>query len=290
MAEVEILHPGLFSSIQDKGRNGYRKFGVPQSGAMDSFAAGMANLLLQNSPDAAVLEMTQQGPKMRFLDPTKIVITGAELSPFLNDNPVENNRIYQVKIGDVLSFGRRKTGCRAYLAVKGGFLTEEVLHSRSFYQDLTASEKLEKGMRLAIAPTSENAEQTRVVVKPAEYMEDRQLEVFPGPEFDQLSAEEKSNLLKTPFSIDRNNNRMAIQLTEEVSNKLQPILTGPVIPGTVQLTPSGKLIVLMRDAQTTGGYPRVLQVSEKGINILAQKVWGEQVEFVLSEKFKVPAT
>ena len=150
-AEIEILNPGLYSSIQDSGRRGFRKFGVPVSGAMDSYASGLANLLLQNAPEAAVMEVTQQGPKIRFLDPTEIVITGADLSPRLNDLLIENNRVYFVKPTHILSFGGRKSGCRAYIGVKEGFVTEKILKSRSFYSGLTSYERLEKGMKLPIA-------------------------------------------------------------------------------------------------------------------------------------------
>jgi biotin-dependent carboxylase-like uncharacterized protein len=289
-AEIEILNPGLYSSIQDSGRRGFRKFGVPVSGAMDSYASGLANLLLQNAPEAAVMEVTQQGPKIRFLDPTEIVITGADLSPRLNDLLIENNRVYFVKPTHILSFGGRKSGCRAYIGVKEGFVTEKILKSRSFYSGLTSYERLEKGMKLPIASNTGTAGRKGVSVNPEEYMSSSEIGVYPGPEYEELTSEEKKELQKCHFSIGRNNDRMAIQMAEEFQNCLKPILTGPVLPGTVQLTPSGRLIVLMRDSQTTGGYPRVLQLSERGINILAQKVMGEKIKFVLLEKSKVPST
>ena len=109
------------------------------------------------------------------------------------------------------------------------------------------------------------------------------IEVFPGPEFEILSEDQRSNLFQQEFTIDKNNNRMAIQLNEEVKNNLDSIITGPVIPGTVQLTPAGKLIVLMKDCQTTGGYPRVLHLSEKSLNIISQKLMGESVNFSLKK-------
>lgn len=278
-AEIEVLQPGLFSTLQDSGRKGFMEYGVPVSGAMDSYASGMANLLLQNSPDAAVMEITQLGPELKFLGATQIVISGADLSPVINGNSIENNRVYNIQAADVLSFGKRIKGCRAYLAVKGGFKTECFLNSSSWYTGITAHTRLEKGMKLEYKITSVAKESTHAGIKTDDYLTSEIVETFPGPEFELLSEEEKKILQNSAFTIDKNNNRMGIQLQEEIHNSLEPILTGPVLPGTVQLTPSGKLIILMKDGQTTGGYPRVLQLSEKGINMIAQKVMGEKISF-----------
>lgn len=280
---MEILRPGLFSTLQDTGRNGFLKFGVPKSGPMDSASAGIANLLLQNSAVAVVMEITQLGPKMAFSGPTEIAISGALLNPEINGTKVENNKVYKIHDGDILSFGKRKMGCRAYLAVKNGFQTEEVLGSRSWYTPITANERLKKGMRLEYKPYEREKFEMHAAVKSNEEIFSEEIDVFPGPEFELLTSAEKESLQKNNFSAGMDNNRMGIQLQEPLQNSLEPILTGPVLPGTVQLTPSGQLIVLMRDGQTTGGYPRILQLSEKGINSLAQKLPGEQLKFIILE-------
>lgn len=278
-ATIEVLQPGLFSTIQDEGRRGYLRYGVPLAGPMDSFSAGMANMLLQNPPNAAVLEITLMGPKLKFSGASEIAIFGAFLSPKLNGEEIANNKIYRLSGGDILSFGRRVRGNRAYLAVKNGFQTEEVLGSRSWFSGITSAVKLEKGMKLEYDASGGQVVESNSLIKVKGFITSEVIEVFEGPEFSQLPQEKKEELQNRHFSIDINNNRMGIQLQEEVSNDLKPILTGPVLPGTVQLTPSGKLIVLMRDGQTTGGYPRVMQLSEKGINSLAQKVQAEKVRF-----------
>lgn len=279
-AEIEVLHPGLFSSIQDFGRRGFQKYGVPFSGAMDRLALKTANLILRNKADAAVLEITQMGPKLKFPAPTKIAISGAYLSPKLNDGEIENNVVIKVEAGDVLSFGRPVKGSRAYLAIAGGFQTEKILESRSWYEGITEFQKLEKGHRLPYSTVSGEVTQTYASVKfDTSYLETSEIKVFPGPEFEKLPQELKTKLQKNNFSISKNNNRMAVQLNEKLENELEPIITGPVLPGTAQLTPGGNLIVLMRDCQTTGGYPRVLQLSEHSLNILAQKKTGEEVHF-----------
>ncbi|MCY2686881.1 biotin-dependent carboxyltransferase family protein [Salinimicrobium sp. TH3] len=281
MAEAEILHPGLFSSIQDLGRFGLREFGVPVSGAMDQQAAGMANLMNGNEPDTAVLEITLQGPKMKFTGPTQIAISGADLSPELDGVKLENYKIYSVLPGQVLSFGRRNTGYRAYLAVKNGFKTEKLLKSRSWSPGITPHNRLEKGMKLPFLGSEARGSEKNAAVNPDAYITSAVIEAFRGPEFELLSASEKETLEKGNFSAAKESNRMGIQFQEKLENSLQPILTSPVLPGTVQLTPSGTLIVLMRDGQTTGGYPRILQLSEAGINTLAQKLPGEKLQLKL---------
>jgi biotin-dependent carboxylase-like uncharacterized protein len=280
MGEVKVLQPGLFSSIQDYGRFGNMKFGVPASGVMDRYAARTANLMLRNNANDAVLEITMMGPKLEFTAATKIVISGAYLSPKLNAEEVKNNTILEIAKGDILSFGRRAYGCRAYLAITGGFTTEKVLGSKSWYEGISKYQKLEKDLVISYKEDLAGRIETNAGLKFNEdYLKTSEVEVYEGPEFKFLSETQKEHLRNSTFSIDQNNNRMAIQLQEQLQNDLKPIITGPVVPGTVQLTPSGKLIVLMRDCQTTGGYPRILQLSDKGIRTIAQKLTNENINF-----------
>ncbi|UZH55605.1 biotin-dependent carboxyltransferase family protein [Salinimicrobium tongyeongense] len=283
MAQVEIIQPGLYSSIQDLGRYGYRGFGVPTSGAMDRQAAKLANLLLKNEPEAALLEITLQGPKMAFFGAAKIAITGARLSPELDGVELENNQVVNVLPGQVLGFGKRKSGYRAYLAIKGGFQTGKVLGSRSWYAGVTPNSRLEKGMKLPFLETEPESVSRFSSVKVDEHIASVVVEALPGPEFELLQPSEKEALQKWRFSAAKESNRMGIQFQEKLENKLEAILTGPVLPGTVQLTPSGTLIALMRDGQTTGGYPRILQLTETGINTLVQKLPGEKFGIKLLE-------
>lgn len=281
MAEVEILHPGLFTSIQDRGRFGYRQFGVPTAGVMDLTAAGMANLLLQNVPDAAVMEITLQGPKMKFLAAAEIVITGAELSPELDSVKLLNNKVYRVETGQVISFGKRTSGYRAYLGISGGFQTEVILNSRSWSPGITSYSRMEKGMKIPFLEGKDTSDVRFSSVRPDVHMNLNLLEAYPGPEYELLGTSKKEALEKMTFSAGKDSNRMGIQFEEKLENFLDPIITSPVIPGTVQLTPSGTLIVLMRDGQTTGGYPRILQLTEASLNILAQKLPGERLQIKL---------
>ncbi|RKS50694.1 biotin-dependent carboxylase-like uncharacterized protein [Gillisia mitskevichiae] len=284
MGEIEVLHPGLYSSIQDLGRTNFRKYGVPQSGAMDSYSAKMSNLILSNAESFPVLEITQLGPKLKFSEPIQISICGAYLEPKINGDLVLNNKVLSIEKEDVLSFGKRLNGCRAYIAIAGGFIVEKFLGSFSWYNGISEMEVLDKGSRLKYSTQESKTYLLNASIKVDDiYQTNKIVPVYPGPEYELLSSFQKKFLLETSFHLDINNNRMAIQLKEALINKLHPIITGPVLPGTVQLTPSGKMIVLMRDCQTTGGYPRILQLSEDGINTISQKVVGDMLRFRLLE-------
>ena len=280
-AEIKVLHPGLFSSIQDLGRSGFQKYGVPKSGGMDQYAMRICNLILGNSENSAVLEITMQGPHLKFEHPTSIAISGADLSAKINGNKIPMNEKVTVSAGDELKFGVPRSGFRAYLGIQGGFNSEEVLYSKSWYQGLTEYSRLQKGMNLYYSPESLGESNTFSSLKIySDYIQSRTIEVYRGPEFNKLSKDQQKRLFDAEFTVEETSNRMAVQFREDLQNELAPIITGPVVTGTVQLTPSGKILALMRDAQTTGGYPRILQLSEKGIQVLSQKMPGEKITFL----------
>ncbi len=279
---IKVLKAGFYSSIQDLGRFGYQEYGVPYSGVMDVLSASMANSLVGNEINAAVLEMTMMGPTLQFSKAITICISGADMSPQLNKQPIKLNKALQVNRGDVLTFGKLNKGFRSYLAISGGFKTEKVMNSKSMYKGITERFILSKGDELALE------EKTTLVVGGnssikvnTSHFDSQVIDVFKGPEFDLLSEEQQKELFSKTYSISKENNRMAYQLEAVLKNDLKPIITSPVLPGTVQLTPSGKLIVLMRDCQTTGGYPRVLQLKESAINVLSQKFTRQAILFKL---------
>lgn len=279
---VKVLKAGFFSTIQDLGRMGYQHYGVPYSGAMDAYSAALANHILGNDTHAAVIEMTMTGATLKFNCEAYICITGADMSPKLNELPIKLCKGVRINSGDVLSFGKLNKGFRAYLAVLGGFKTELVMDSQSMYKDVTASFKLSSNDVLNICINNSYTVDKNALVKVKnKHFSTKFIAIFKGPEFDLLTKDQQDFLLQNEFSISKDNNRMAYQLSEVLENSLNPIITSLVLPGTVQLTPSGKLIVLMRDCQTTGGYPRVLQLKESAINVLAQKFTGSIVRFKL---------
>ena len=285
---ILILSDSIQTSVQDLGRKGYRSFGVPISGAMDKYSAILANKLLNNDQELPVLEITMSGPKIMFEDRTLFVLTGGDLSPELNGEPIQMNHAYSVKTSDVLSFGKINMGVRAYLGVKGGFLTENVMGSYSMYEGITPQSRVKKGDRLRIASYESELEfaASKIKVKSSHFTA-KKLEVTKGPEFHRLTKKQRDKLFSMTFKVDPLSNRMGYQL----KNKFPPlknneIITSITIPGTVQITPSGKLIVMMRDCPTTGGYARVLQLTDMAINQLAQKKENESFKFDLESSFE----
>jgi biotin-dependent carboxylase-like uncharacterized protein len=277
---IKVLKAGFYSSIQDLGRTGFGSAGVPVSGVMDSYSASISNSILNNNKDASVLEITYGDCELQILTETIICISGADFSAKINNIPLHLNSRIKVKENDVLSFGKINYGARVYVAVKYGFKTDVVLGSRSFYHHITKDFILRKNDLLPISPFKNNLEIATTSLKvDKSHFSTEDISCFKGPEFNLLSEYQKKILFKQRFVISKDNNRMGFRLNETIENSLPSILTSAVIPGTVQLTPSGKLIVLMRDCQVTGGYPRILQLSELGINRLAQKTTNNTFQF-----------
>lgn len=277
---LKVLKSGFYTTVQDLGRFNYRNKGVPVSGVMDQVSVFKANTLLENETTDAVLEITMTGPTLVFEEETYITLAGAEMSATLNNLPIQNYKVYQINTGDILSYGKLEKGFRAYLAVKGGFQLESDLKSRSFYKGITKESRLKDG---DIVPFEYNKlfKPKILEIKVDSFLEDTVLEVHRAPEFNLLQENQLAQLFNVDFTVAKENNRMAYQLEECIDGHAISILTSATLPGTVQLTPSGKLIVLMKEGQTTGGYPRILQLSDKAIAVLAQKRAGAKISFKL---------
>ena len=279
---IEVLSPGFYSTIQDLGRFGFAAIGVPCSGVMDRYSTQLANQIIGNSKQDAVLEITLGKCILRFNNQSIICVSGADLSAGLNGSLIDLNRVIQVERNDVLSFNKPVLGARAYLAVKGGFQSPAKLGSRSFYHGITKQVSLRKNDFLPIKKIVNDKvlKYSSVKVNVGQKKKKKML-AYRGPEYDLLSLEQKAELSSVEFVVSNDNNRMGYRLEGLLENKLPSILTSAVLPGTVQLTPSGKLIILMRDCQVTGGYPRILQLSEKAISRLAQKTTNDKIQFIV---------
>ena len=275
---IKILEPGLYSSIQDEGRESFQKYGVPVSGCMDSKSSNFANSLLNNPKNAALIEATQFGPIILFDVSTYISITGAKMNPLINNKKVSMNKAVNINKGDILKLGHSKSGLRSYIAIKGGIKSKLLLGSRSFYNGISPKFKLEKGDEFKIVSFNEKLNTFSKINLKNTY-ESKYVSVFKGPEYNNLSLSEKNFLLNNSFTISNENNRMAYKLKEKLKNKLKSIITSPVLPGTIQLTPGGEIIILMKDCQVTGGYPRIFQLEEESINHIAQKKTNDIVNF-----------
>lgn len=304
--QIEVLKSGIYSSIQDAGRFGHAALGVPQSGAMDQESYRLANELLENKENCAALEITFGGAALKFQSDTIIAITGADYSPAINQVQVAMNKPIAVNSGDVLIFGKRNWGVRTYISVLGGVQSPKIMGSRSQYQTITPEFTLTKGTLIPI-PIIDNKDRSILNPHGSEINKDDgikvmdwsrynpnaisfissqkavkidqplELEVLIGPEYHRLEEQEKNRLQGT-FTLGRND-RMGYLVQEKVSNELQPIHTLAALPGTVQLTPGGQIIILMNDGQTTGGYPRIFQLTDKAKALLSQCAQGQKIKF-----------
>lgn len=275
---IRIITSGLYTTLQDGGRFGYRSQGVPLSGPMDRRSAALANRLLGNDENATLLEFTATGPTLLFEQAARISITGGIFEPQVNGSDVPMNRVLAIAPGSQLTFSRPLKGWRGYIGIAGGFKSEMVLGSTSFYRGITSQLKLEKGGQLQFDPTAKVRlpdQQSETAI--ATHLDSHILEAYKGPEFQQLPQSVQQKLTSLPFTTHASSNRMAYVFDTSEMIRADGIITAPVQPGTVQLTPSGRLHLLMRDAQTTGGYARVLQLTENSMDILAQKRPGTEV-------------
>jgi len=285
LGNAKILSTGPQSLIRDLGRFGYSSIGVPVSGPLDHKAFQWNNHLLRNDPNDSQIEINQPGLKIQFDSDTWICLAGAKCEIKVNELESKSFGLLKIRAGDSLSFGNFEVGSILYLAISGGFQTEKVLGSRSQLQSVTSNISIKKGDLLPFFTNSTPVPLNGFAKAKwdTKYLEKTEIRVYPG--FDWNPAIEKilDDVFKVGLHISRHKNNMAVQLEKVFPNDISPIATAPVFPGTIQLTPGGKLICLLSDAQVTGGYPRVLQIHEDDLSVLAQKKPGQEVRFEKSE-------
>ena len=272
---IKFISKGLYTTIQDDGRFGYRNIGVPSSGYMDRESAQVANLILGNPINNPLIEATLIGPTIKFEKSTFICITGSDFNPMLNESRISLYAPVKVNKGDILKINNSSIGSRCYISIKGGIKVDKVLGSKSYYPQISDSSIIEKGDEFKFE--TNNSEPNYKLIN-QKFELNKNLKVFKGPEFNSLNKGSINKIIDQEFSIGINN-RMAYNLKEKIQAGTTSIISSPVIPGTVQLTPSGQMIILHRDCQTTGGYPRILQLDEKSLNNLAQLRIGDKIKF-----------
>ena len=286
---IEVLKPGLFTTIQDQGRWGYQSYGVGIAGALDPFALSAANLLVGNPEGAAGLEITLQGPALKFHREAAVAVTGADLDPKLEDQSIPDWACVLVPSGSTLSFKGRKSGVRAYLAVSGGIDVPQVMGSRSTYllgkfgglegRALRAQDLLPIGISSGEGRDFEGRS------FPGElhpsYHKNPTLRVVMGP-FDEFFSEEgKETFLSTPFTITPQSDRMGYRLRGSpiARHKTEELITCGLANGTIQVPPDGQPILLLVDRQTIGGYPIVVTLIHADLPLVAQSAPGDQLRF-----------
>lgn len=289
MKLAKVLNPGLFTTVQDIGRFGYESLGTPTSGAMDEFSFKIANILVGNDVNEPVLEATFLGPSLEFLEDAFISVTGAEMTPIINDTskrPVWSS--FHVKKGDVLTFSPATEGCRGYIAVAGGIKVERVMGSASTYVrgklGGISGRPLKKGD--IIESNNVNIEDRMPCKVKSDYIptfEDQiTVRVILGPQDDYFSEDSIKKFLSSTYTLTNESDRMGFRLDgpeiRPIDNKYD-IITDGLIPGAVQIPGNGKPIIMMKDAQTTGGYVKIANVISVDLPKLAQMKPNDRLRF-----------
>ncbi|MBO6620509.1 MAG: biotin-dependent carboxyltransferase family protein [Balneola sp.] len=277
MGKLVVIDGGLFTTVQDSGRFGFRKYGVPVSGVMDHSSFELANELVGNPKRAPVLEMTLKGGKYRFETDSVVAVTGAQMSLTVNQENAPLNSGIKVKAGDVLEFGYAQKGSRCYLAIRGKWQIKEVMGSYSTYSGGKFGgingRSLQKGDQISWHDSSSDFKLFEVPIDRVPYYSTKlTVDFVPGPEWSWLSKEAQKKLLNTEFIISSKSNRMGIRLesNSKIGIEKRDMRSSGVIPGIIQLPPNGLPIILMKDGQTVGGYPRIGKVLDNHMDRLAQ--------------------
>ena len=272
-----VVQAGMWTTVQDLGRVGQRSAGVPLSGAMDAFATRVANLLVGNAENAAVLELTLLGPEIEFLTDGWIALTGAEFAGCVAWQPVA------VRAGQRIKFGAATKGCRGYLALAGGIEVAPVLGSRSTYGRAGLGGWQGRALRVGDvlpmgAAIREVAERWSIDLRiRPDYSATPSVSVVLGAQ----AGEFCDTWLKTEFRVTPQSDRMGMRLAGTALARTvgADLLSSAVAPGTVQVPSDGQPIVLLADAQTIGGYPQLAHVILVDLPLLAQLRPGDAMRF-----------
>ena len=282
-----VLEPGSFSTVQDAGRHGYQKLGVPLSGAADEYAFRVANLLAGNQPNAAVLEMTLVGCTLAALKPAWVAVTGADAEVKKNGAKKNTWSGFALEPGDMLRMDKVRKGCRLYLGVSGGIDVPEVMASCSTSAQAGfggyKGRALRKGDFLSTGGQSRGAQVHSEV--PPEFVpalsSKMVLRCLPGPqaEFFRSRGEE---LFQTEYRVTTQADKRGIRLEgpklHHASDSPGGVLSEPSLPGNIQVPGDGNPIVLLRE-QTVGGYAKVATVISSDLWRLGQAAPGDRVRF-----------
>lgn len=301
MATVIVHTAGLLTTVQDRGRYGYQRFGMPVSGAMDVFSLELANLLVGNDPGDACLEATIAGPELEFTGAKWIAVTGADMDPHLNGMGIPMNTAVGVRQGDRLGFKGLKSGCRAYIAFAGGIAVPPVMGSRSTYlragiggfngRALMPGDELPLGGLVPLSPFGQLSSGTakrkpRLKKLPEslipEYKHEQTIRVISGPEAHYFEIAGLRSFLSTEYIVTAQSDRMGYRLSGEPINHregMTNIISAGISVGTVQVPGDGQPIILMADRQTSGGYARIANVISVDLTLLAQMRPGDNVRF-----------
>ena len=284
---IHVVKPGLLTTVQDQGRWGYQRFGVPVAGPMDPSAHRLANLIVGNRPSAATLEVTLVGPVLEFEVDALVAVTGARFDLQLDGAAVASNTSYAVRCGHRLVFGSRLEGARAYVAVGGGFDVPMVLGSRATHvasgmggvhgRALRSGDRLPVGVARA-RKIAAGEVRSNIVTLPRQ---GARVRVIAGPHDRDFGPAGLHQLQTVRYVVAAQSDRMGYRLQGEPLSYTgeDDLISAPVPIGSVQVPPAGEPIVLMADHQTTGGYPRIGTVITADLGLVGQLSPADWIEF-----------
>lgn len=286
---LRFLTNSILTTVQDLGRNGYRALGINPNGAMDRKAARLISILLGNDENEAVLEIHFPAPKILFEQDAVIALGGANFAAQIDDEKAQNWQLYRVKKGQILSFPRKEFGNRIYLSVRGGFIIDDWLKSKS----TNTKAKIGGFHGRRLSKNDEISFNTKCKVQSAKFNYSISSDLTPrysslpevrfieGAEWKNLAEESKKRFFSEKFSVSLNSDRMGFRLRGEpleLSEQIE-LVSSAVNFGTIQLLPDGQLIILMADHQTTGGYPRIAHVCAEDLPLVAQLGANDSLKF-----------
>jgi biotin-dependent carboxylase-like uncharacterized protein len=289
LAAFEVIEPGILTTIQDSGRFGFSRFGVPPSGALDPFSSRVANLLVNNQGNEACLETTLMGLKLKALNESVIAITGGDLSPTLNDESIEMWKTHLLIEGDVVAFKKVRSGCRAYISVSGGFIVPEVMGSRSTYLSGKfgglEGRPLRKG-DILYRPDSPSPLNRLGLRFPEEWIppfeKETRLRVIPGPQDHHFTEEGFRTFCSSTYQVTPSCDRMGVRLDgpkiERKADVEESIISEGFLSGAIQVPGDGKPIIILTEL-VTGGYTKIATVISVDLTKVAQLKPGDRVRF-----------
>lgn len=293
---LRIKQAGALSLIQDLGRFGFQDVGVTSGGPMDNHAFYWANRLLDNPPNASQIEITMGPFAAVFEKSTTFSLCGAEVVAKLNNQTISNWHSWVAKSGDVLTLSFPKTGLRTYIAIAGGFDVPKTLGStstvvRDHFGGITQQgEKLRDGDTLPYQPNV--SLYCRGVLKQfiPHYTQTIKIGVLPTYQFDQFDEKAVNTFLNEIYTVTPLIDRMGYRLEgATIDFPQQHFISEGIVPGSIQIPANGQPIVLMRDRQSIGGYPKIGCVCNRDLNLLAQATPGTKVQFFLQDLFEAEA-
>lgn len=283
--QIKFISGGMLTSIQDLGRYGYQKYGMPVSGAMDTYSLQLANYLVGNKRDEACFEITYLGPEIEFHSDTTIAVSGAIMQSTVNGKPVPMNTSIPVSKGEILVMGAVKKGMRAYLSIAGGIMVPEVMESKSTY--LRANVGGFQGRKIETGDLIEIGKCSPIPIKEIPspllfiYPGIQTIRVIKGTEFDRFETDAWNTFLNSEYTVSNQNDRMGYRLSGAAikHKKGADIISSGIVNGSIQVPGHGEPIIMMADHQTVGGYTKIANVISVDLPIMGQMKAGDKIKF-----------